>query len=1324
MSAEGAPAKPGDVIADRFVLEAKVASGGMGVVYRARDRRTGLPVALKLLDPQGDATGDRFQREAAVLADVIHPAIVRYVAHGVAEDGARYLAMEWLDGHDLQHELHERRRAGVEAATVAIEARGLIEARVLRRAGDARPPADRPGVLSVQECLELGRRVASALAEIHRRGMVHRDVKPSNLFLCGGAAGAVKLLDFGVARLTAASHDITTTGTLVGTPSYMAPEQARGQRRVEPPADVWALACVLYEALVGVPPFRGHDLPEILISILTDEPPPLGRLRRDVPPELEALVRAMLIKDPQARVQDGAAALAALEAIPDPGEAAPALSVRAPQALASRERRVSAFVLARAPEGDGGAVQQRALGEAARRAGGQIEARPDGALAVTLPRKGAPTDQAMRAARAALALRAALPEIRIAITTGSREGGAEAAPGGEVEERAAVELGRAAPGEIRLDHLTAALLDARFETSRGRLVGERPEEGARLLLGRPTPWVGRRREMGMLQAIFDECVEEPVARAVLVTAPAGMGKTRLRLEFARALRQAGRPFVELAGKGDSLSAGSPFVMIAPAVRRSAGILDGEPIERRRDKLRARLAAVMPGAPGAEIERVAVFLGEMIGVPFPSEGNEALSAARKDPMLLGDAMRAAFEDWLRAECEIGPVLLFLEDLHWGDLPSVRFIDAALRALRELPLCVVALARPEVHTVFPQLWAERAAQEIRLDALSRKASAELARDVLGEAAAPEEVDRIVERAAGNAFFLEELLRAAAEGGASAQPDTVLGMVQARLDGLGDEAKRILRAGAVFGEVFWLGGALDLLGPGARAADVQGWLAGLERAEVVVRAQSARIPGEVEYKFRHALVRDAAYAMLTEGDRALAHRLAGAWLEGARERDALVLAEHYARGGDRAAAARWFHRAAEQALEGSDLAAVIARAERAIEAGAEGEALGSLRRLQSTAAYWQSSYEAARRYGEQAAALLGRGGAGWFLAVGNALVSSARLGDYAGVDRWLDEALAAAPEPGAAAEQIICLCRGCFQLIFAGRSARADALLERVAALAGDPARLDPLTRAQVHHVRGVRAANAGDVSTFLTHLEAAIEAFEQAGDRRNASLEGPTLAFCYATLGDAARAEEMLPRAIAACERTGAQQAITYAKATLGYVLAERGKLGEARAALGEVIDACRAAGNGRLEGWARAHLAEVEHLAGDHEASEREGRAAAELLSASPGLLAWALAGHARALLALGRPEEALGRAREAMALLERLGGILHGEPLVWLVLAEALQANRDPDGARGVLHEARARLARRADGLARPGWRERFLAMRDPARTFALAAAWGAAPPP
>src|SRR5262245_54999616 len=188
------------------------------------------------------------------------------------------------------------------------------------------------------------------------------------------------------------------------------------------------------------------------------------------------------------------------------------------------------------------------------------------------------------------------------------------------------------------------------------------------------------------------------------------------------------------------------------------------------------------------------------------------------------MRLAWEDWLAAECRAQPVLIVLEDLQWGDLPSVQFIDAALRNLADRPLMVLALARPEVRSVFRDLWADRLVIPMELESLTPTVSELLARQVRGDGAPREVVARVVEQAAGNAFHLEELIRAVAQGRGDALPATVVAMLEALLSDLGPEARRVLRAASVFGQVFSEGGVMALLGGALAAAEIKSALAEL--------------------------------------------------------------------------------------------------------------------------------------------------------------------------------------------------------------------------------------------------------------------------------------------------------------------------------------------------------------------------------------------------------------------------------------------------------------------------------------------------------------------
>src|SRR5688500_4273670 len=268
--------KPGEVVEDRFELERVAGSGGMGTVYRAIDRTSGVPVAFKVLRSASSDAAGRFAREVRILSGLRHPGIVRYIADGRTHDDELWLAMEWLEGENLSHRLTS-------------------------------------GGLSATDSVELVRRVAEALGAAHERGVIHRDLKPSNLFLVDGDLERVKVLDFGVARMADASA--TRTGVMIGTPGYMAPEQARGERNVGARSDVFALGCLLFECLTGKPPFVGDNVMAILAKVLLEDAPRVGIVRPELPEALDDLVARTLSKTPEQRPRDGTQLAAELAAI-------------------------------------------------------------------------------------------------------------------------------------------------------------------------------------------------------------------------------------------------------------------------------------------------------------------------------------------------------------------------------------------------------------------------------------------------------------------------------------------------------------------------------------------------------------------------------------------------------------------------------------------------------------------------------------------------------------------------------------------------------------------------------------------------------------------------------------------------------------------------------------------------------------------------------------------------------------------------------------------------------------------------------------------------
>ncbi len=1298
----------GDVVAERFEIERLAGTGGMGAVFRARDRLTGETVALKSLFDPAKRNIERFVQEGRLLADLRHPGIVRYVAHGTTPAGEPYLAMEWLDGEDLSSRLS---RAG----------------------------------LSVKESVALVRRVAESLAAAHVRGIVHRDVKPSNLFLQDGEIDRVRVLDFGIARLRHATRAHTATGALLGTPGYMAPEQALGEAHVDARADVFALGCVFYECLTGKPVFAAEHMMALLAKIVLEDAPRVKELRPALPDSLDDLVARMLSKDPAGRPADGAGVVAkidALERLPiDESRTRPSSGFNA--RITEREQRVVSVVLAGADTHAGEIADAATIAidaatktvERMRRVvapyGARFEWLADGSLVGTLAGHGTAMDEAAQAARCALAIRARLIDVPIVLATG-RGFVAGRLPMGQVIDRATRLLrgaARRAPAEgavehsppIRLDDVTAGLLDSRFDVGGDDaglvLLGEREQlEVTRKLLGKATPCVGRDRELKMLEAIFAECVAEPVARTVLVTAPAGFGKSRLRYEFVRELKKHKEPIEIWFGRGDPMSAGSPFAILAQALRGALGIRDGEALAVRHQKLRARVARHVPSD---DASRVAEFLGELVGAPFPESTSVQLRAARAEPVLIGDQMRRAWEDFLSAESKARPVLLVLEDFHWGDLPTVRFVDAALRNLHDHPVMVLAHARPEVHDTFPRLWAERRMQEIRLEELTRKAGERLVREVLGDGVSAETVAQLVTRSAGNVFYLEELVRAVAEGKGDALPETVLAMAQARLDALDPEARRLLRGASVFGDTFWRGGVIALLGGERRAVQAREWLDDLTVREIITPRPEAKFAAEVEYGFRHAIVREVAYASLTDSDKKLGHKLAAEWLEKIGERDAMVLAEHYERGGEPPEAVRWYLEAAEHALRGDDFAATIARADRGIACGATGETLGAFRLLQAEAHRWIGEFSKAELRGEEAFAHLPPRSALWFAAAGE-LVSACGLVSNHERLVALSVALREAGATGEASPAlVIASARAAVQLLHAGKYAMVADFIDWLEEAARPLVASDPAVAGWIGRARTIQAGKSGDTQIGCAASEASAAHLEAAGDMRTACLQRMNLGYYQNELGMYREAEQTLRSALAQAERIGLHHVTAPGKTFLAYALGGLGEIDEGKTVAREAAETFASQGDRRMEAASRNHLARMLLAAGDAERAAAEARLAVTLCEAIPAMRASSLGSLALALLDLGKPGEALASAREGMTLLASLGGMDQGEARLRLAFALGLDAAGDRAGASDAIEAARERLVTRAAKMSDHSWRESFLeGVPENAATMKLAREW------
>jgi serine/threonine protein kinase len=268
---------PGTILAEKFRVERVLGQGNMGVVLLATHLQLDQQVALKFLLPSALSQAEleaRFAQEARAAAKIKSEHVVRVIDVSVLDNGAPYIVMEYLEGTDL--------------------------ARQLARKGPL------PVALAVAHVLQ----ACEALAEAHTAGIVHRDLKLSNLFVASYPDGApcIKILDFGISKYNIPGSDpdlsMTDTAAVMGSPLYMSPEQMRSTRNVDGRSDIWALGIILYELVAGRVPFDAQTMPLLCTMVLQDEPPPLGPRVPDLPKGFEAVVRRCLAKDRKERFQN------------------------------------------------------------------------------------------------------------------------------------------------------------------------------------------------------------------------------------------------------------------------------------------------------------------------------------------------------------------------------------------------------------------------------------------------------------------------------------------------------------------------------------------------------------------------------------------------------------------------------------------------------------------------------------------------------------------------------------------------------------------------------------------------------------------------------------------------------------------------------------------------------------------------------------------------------------------------------------------------------------------------------------------------------------
>jgi class 3 adenylate cyclase/tetratricopeptide (TPR) repeat protein len=402
-----------------------------------------------------------------------------------------------------------------------------------------------------------------------------------------------------------------------------------------------------------------------------------------------------------------------------------------------------------------------------------------------------------------------------------------------------------------------------------------------------TPLVGRGRELVLLTGALARVREERSPHLLTLSGVPGIGKSRLVIELFSAIEAQPDLIYWRQGRCLPYGEGRAFSALGEIVKAHAGILEGEPDEQVVAKLRNIVDEAVPAQ--AEADWVLRRLRPLVGLTEAEDTG-------------GDPRTESFAAWRRffeGLAELDPLVLVFEDLHWADDGLLDFIDHLVDWAVSVPILVLATARPELLTRRPNWGGGKTnATTISLSPLSEQETAALVHDLLERAVLPAEVQAVLlERAAGNPLYAEEFARIALERGTLAGgaadlplPESVQGLIAARLDGLAEEEKALVQNASVIGKVFWLGAVTKL--DGAAGDSVEELLHGLERKQFVQRVRRSSIEGDRQYAFMHTLVRDVAYGQIPRADRTEKHRRAAAWLEslGRPEEYAELRAHHY--------------------------------------------------------------------------------------------------------------------------------------------------------------------------------------------------------------------------------------------------------------------------------------------------------------------------------------------------------------------------------------------------------------------------------------------------
>ncbi|MFQ5943617.1 MAG: protein kinase [Anaerolineales bacterium] len=1201
-----------------YEITEEIGKGGMATVYRAYQPSMDRHVAVKVIRASmlGDSIGrDRFTREAKLIAKLEHPHLLPVYDFDGAHDPP-YIVMRFLEGGTLKQ---------------------VMDA-------DPLPP---------EEMLYMLRQVATALDYAHRQEVVHRDLKPSNVMI--DREGNAFVADFGIARVTDAAKDLTGTGNVIGTPGYMAPEQARGKREVDGRADVYSLGVIAFELLAGRGPYDRESAVDELMAHLQEPVPDISEYNADLSPEVNDVVHKSLAKDPDERYSTtgefidelakalhkqaagspsqlrsltqsfAAEQIAAIDAGPE--EAKTPTDVQRQMTALYMDVSDFAELLYESEETD--AVQRdidrlwHTFEGIAEGYGGVLESRTGEAGLMIWGRDETHESDPEQAINAALKMKEAVvaqaenrwsdtdeePPFKAAITTGpvllTREKTGDTTASGATITLAGRLKESAPPGEVMISHDTYARVRGVFTLGqlppvrmRGRseplevyqVIQAKPRvfrQQTRGIEGVETKMIGREPELKILQDALTLTMEDAETQVVTVVGDAGVGKSRLLYEFFAWVELMEETVWFFEARATQPSMLQPYSLTRDLFSFRFEILDNDPLPVVHEKFEKGIQGFLDG----DSMNVAPMIGQLVGFDFSD--STIVQPKLEDPESFHREALGYLGEFFLTASKTNPVLIQVEDIHWADERSLDLLNGLARENTEIPLFIIYMARPGLYDRRPS-WGEGQEFHARLtlNPLSRLDSRRLVREMLKRVnKVPSELrDLIIDRAEGNPFYMEELIKALIDDGVIIKgddewdvemerlnpdrvPGSLVGVLQSRLDSFPAGQRALMQRASVVGRIFWESAVANLSEKeGTTAGAVASMLNDLRRREMVFKREESAFEGTAEYGFRHAILRDVVYDTIVPRQRREYHKQVAEWLiESGKDRldeYNLLIAEHFERAEERVLASEYTARAAQVASIRGTLDESIKVATRALALleGVDapgprmalqfqlGEQYGLKGNYDAALSQFEPALATAREIGDRASEAQALGELG--------RVKGTWQADYEAGQEYLDQAMEIAVELDDKPRQIFIL-RQLGNLGFGtGDLEQSLEYLEQSLALAEELGDLE--SQANALNSMGLTATAMGRNKESMEWYAQGLPIAEQLGDRAIIAMLTGNNAYAELNVGDLERGKRDSQRAMQMARDVGSDYLLTGALTNVARAMITEGNSEEAVRLLDESI----------------------------------------------------------------------------------------------------------------------------------------------------------------